>query len=98
MHEAVEVGLKGSHCPPGCPPRMCPGWIWAYRRKWEDGLARRQPWGRASAVLGPHVPAGCMYCVEGRHASRSPHVHVDGGGGPAKQPKVLPRNGGAQSA
>eukprot|EP00955_Chlamydomonas_euryale_P060239 357660-Chlamydomonas_euryale.AAC.3 len=95
MHEAVQVGMEGSHRPPGRPRRMR-----AYRRRanrgiWEDGSARRQPWGRVGAWHGPHVPAESIHCVKRRHAHHAPHMHVHGRGGRVEQPKVLPRNGGA---
>eukprot|EP00955_Chlamydomonas_euryale_P095103 364914-Chlamydomonas_euryale.AAC.1 len=43
-------------------------------------------------MLGPHITAGCIYCVESRHAHHPPHMPVYGRGGRAKQPTVLPPN------
>eukprot|EP00955_Chlamydomonas_euryale_P012478 134417-Chlamydomonas_euryale.AAC.1 len=60
--------MEGSHRPPGRPPRMGADRRRANRGIWVDGLARRQPWGRVSAVHSPNVPAGSIYCVERRHA------------------------------
>eukprot|EP00955_Chlamydomonas_euryale_P009097 97350-Chlamydomonas_euryale.AAC.1 len=69
----------------------------AHRRRaikgiWEDGLARRQPWSRVSALHRPHVPAGSIHSVERRHAHHAPHMHAHSSGGLVEQPKVLPLN------
>eukprot|EP00955_Chlamydomonas_euryale_P014286 153668-Chlamydomonas_euryale.AAC.1 len=62
MHEAVQVGMDGSHRPPGRPRRMCAHRRWANRGIREEGRFGRE----AARGAGEH----------GHIASLCPHADV----------------------